>query len=579
MRRDGSGGAGRLLARARRPAVNPWGLATLREAEVDAAPPLASSVGSPVEPSRRSIRSTEAVTRTLEPGAAEPVSKAAPGETSATSSAPPARPVPLHALEPAPTGSGQSSVAARRAAAQPRPPEPAMLRSADQDSGPVGEEPAGRDVTAPGPSVPISAAAPFEAPAERTAGPPQVPRAVPSTSAVTRRRADSPDGGSGVAAGQPARRPAAAPAVMAVAESGAVARIRPKLDATAQPEPQPSAGSPVPAVVIDEIRIVTPPAASPARDPLASLAAQRVGASRHRGRRALAGVTAIQGVDETLKEVAKQAVASLSPKPDVTVGPLDRDDDDLRLNWFLYRVSPNPAYRNMEPPSTGWRTARGRPPLALRLSYLLTAFPASSTNGGDQEQFAHAGLAAAMRELHENAVINEGEPILSALAKPLVEPLRITIEDLDLEAISKIWTAVSKPLRLSVGYEVSLVVVDSTQVHTAGAPVRTRRFAVAPSLGPRLVSASPSRVGHGVEITVAVEGLTSGTIFTLAREAGDPPAPRPGRSPSRDRLRAPSRSSSPTWGSLRGLAGSTRAHRRSGCCSAATASASPSSRV
>jgi Pvc16 N-terminal domain len=236
-------------------------------------------------------------------------------------------------------------------------------------------------------------------------------------------------------------------------------------------------------------------------------------------------VTAIQGVDETLKELAKQAVASLSPKPDVTVGPLDREDDDLRLNWFLYRVGPNPAYRNMEPPRTGWRTSRGRPPLALSLSYLLTAFPASATNGGDQEQFAHAGMTAAMRGLHENALVTEDEPALSALAKPLVEPLRITMQDLDLEAISKIWTAVSKPLRLSVGYEVSLVVVDSTQVHAAGPPVRTRRVAVAPSLGPRLVSVTPGRIGHGVDFIVAVEGLTSATVLTLAREDGDPAGP------------------------------------------------------
>lgn len=239
----------------------------------------------------------------------------------------------------------------------------------------------------------------------------------------------------------------------------------------------------------------------------------------------MAGVTAIQGVDETLKELTKQAVASLSPKPDVTVGPLDREDDDLRLNWFLYRVAPNPAYQNMEPPRTGWPAARGRPPLALRLSYLLTAFPASATNGGDQEQFAHAGIAAAMRGLHENAIIGEGESLLSALAKPLVEPLRISMQDLDLEAISKIWTAVSKPLRLSVGYEVSLVVVDSTQEHTAGPPVRTRRVAVVPSLGPRLTGVSPARLGHGVDFAVAVEGLTAGTAFTLARESGDPAGP------------------------------------------------------
>jgi hypothetical protein len=237
----------------------------------------------------------------------------------------------------------------------------------------------------------------------------------------------------------------------------------------------------------------------------------------------MAGVTAIQGVDDTLKKLTSDAVAALSPKPDVTVGPLDRDVEELRLNWFLYRIAPNPAYRNMEPPRTGWRTARGRPPLALQLEYLLTAFPASTTNGGDQEQFAHAALAAAMQALHANAIVGESDPALSPLAKPLVEPLRITLDTLDLESISKLWTAVSKPLRLSVGYEVSLVVVDSAEQHVAGPPALEPRVALAPSLGPRPLSADPELVGYGQDLVVTVAGLTAGTVFTLARSLGDPP--------------------------------------------------------
>ena len=138
-------------------------------------------------------------------------------------------------------------------------------------------------------------------------------------------------------------------------------------------------------------------------------------------------VKAIQGVDDTLKKLVADAVVALAPKPAVTIGALDRDSDELRLNWFLYRVSPNAAYRNMEPPQTGWKTSRGRPPLALQLSYLLTAFPAAATNGGDQEQFAHAGLGAAMRALHENAIVTDADPALSPLARPLVEPLRICL--------------------------------------------------------------------------------------------------------------------------------------------------------
>jgi hypothetical protein len=242
----------------------------------------------------------------------------------------------------------------------------------------------------------------------------------------------------------------------------------------------------------------------------------------------MAGITAIQGVDDTLKRLTTDAVASMSPKPEVTVGPLDRDSDELRVNWFLYRISPNSAYWNMEPPATGWTTARGRPPLALRLQYLLTAFPASATNGGDQEQFAHAALTATMQALHMNAILGEDDPATSELAKPLVEPLRISLDSLDLESLSKLWTATTQPLRLSIGYDVSLVVVDSPAVHSAGPPVKERRVVVAPTMGPRLRSVEPARVSFGDELLVAVEGLTAGATFTLARETVDPAGPASG---------------------------------------------------
>jgi hypothetical protein len=242
----------------------------------------------------------------------------------------------------------------------------------------------------------------------------------------------------------------------------------------------------------------------------------------------MAGVTAIQGVDDTLKKLAFDAVSGLSPLPAITVGPLDRERDDLRLNWFLYRIGPHPSYRNMEPPATGWRTSRGRPPLALQLKYVLTAFPASATDGGDQEQFAHAGLAAAMQALHANAIVAEGDAALSPLATPLVEPLRITMDTLDLEAISKLWTAASQPLRLSVGYEVSLVVIDALDGHAAGPPVRTRRVAVVPTMGPRLLAVEPPRTSFGTDVTVTVEGLTEATTFRLARVDDDPADPAGG---------------------------------------------------
>ena len=236
----------------------------------------------------------------------------------------------------------------------------------------------------------------------------------------------------------------------------------------------------------------------------------------------MSGVGVIHGVDDTLKRVAKLAVQSMSTVPEVTVGPLKSQSTALRLNWFLYRIDPHPAYRNMEPPATGWKTARGRPPLALQLHYLLTAFPGGQPADGDQEQFSHAAIAAVMRALHSNPIIGNDDPALSPKAKPLVEPLRITLDPLDLEALSKIWTAASEAMRLSVGYEVTLVVIDSPERHAAGPPVRSRRVAVAPTMGPRLLSASPPRVSANVDVRIEAAGLTGGAIFTLARETADP---------------------------------------------------------
>lgn len=239
----------------------------------------------------------------------------------------------------------------------------------------------------------------------------------------------------------------------------------------------------------------------------------------------MAGVRAIEGVDNTLVNLATAAVASLTPRPAITVGPLDRDDDALRLNWFLHSIRPNTAYRNMEPPLTGTRTARGEPPLALELGYLLTAHPGTLTTLGQQAQFADRGLAAVMRALHDTPIIADGSPFLAAEATPLVEPLRITMDPFDLDGVSKVWTASSRPMRTTVGYRVNLAVVDSTKSFVPGPPVQERRVGVLPSMGARFLGTNPQRVGAGVNLDVELTGATGSVEFALRHEVDDPPGP------------------------------------------------------
>lgn len=231
---------------------------------------------------------------------------------------------------------------------------------------------------------------------------------------------------------------------------------------------------------------------------------------------------AIQVADTVLKRLAEAGLgeAGMQPKPDVTVGPLDRDAEGPRLNWYLYQVSPHQGLRNMEHPRTGSHTSRGAPPLALTLHYLLSVFPATLTSTGDQEQIAHVALAATMRALHETAIVGPGSPHLPVSAE-LVEPLRITLQDLDLESLTKIWTAAAQPLRLSVGYQVSLVVVEQHAQHVSGPPVGSARVLIT-GLGPRLVSAAPTRIGADLTTRLRTTGATEDTAYLLAAEAGDP---------------------------------------------------------
>ncbi len=239
----------------------------------------------------------------------------------------------------------------------------------------------------------------------------------------------------------------------------------------------------------------------------------------------MGGLRTIEGVDNTLINVATDAVAALTPRPSITSGPLDRDDDVLRLNWFLYAIRPNPALRNMEHPRFGTTTARGFPPLALELDYVLTAHPGPLTAAGQESQFANRGLAAVMQALHQQAILAEGSAHLAAEVTPLLEPLRITHSALDLDGLSKLWTSVSQPMRTTVGFRVSLVTIDDTRTHVPGPPVRQRRFAVAPSIGATFTAVSPVRVAFGDNVSVQVSGATGAVTFSIRREAGDPAGP------------------------------------------------------
>ena len=190
----------------------------------------------------------------------------------------------------------------------------------------------------------------------------------------------------------------------------------------------------------------------------------------------------------------------------VTALAPDRVDEQRNtksaLNLFLYNVTQNEAWRNMNYPS---RNAAGElinnPPLALNLHYLLTAYGA--------EQFhAEILLGYGMQLLHETPVLPRAA-IRRSLAAPTevnaggglpaamlnlytsdladqVELIKIWPQTLTTEEISRLWTAFQAKYRPTAAYQISVVLIQSEASTQQALPVRKRTISVTPFQKPAI---------------------------------------------------------------------------------------------
>ncbi|MGB2604282.1 MAG: DUF4255 domain-containing protein [Candidatus Sulfotelmatobacter sp.] len=181
----------------------------------------------------------------------------------------------------------------------------------------------------------------------------------------------------------------------------------------------------------------------------------------------------------------------------VTILPPDKARGNAsanQLNLFLYQILPNAAWRNMNIPSQVMPGETGNPPLALTLHYLITAF------GKDNDTtlpYGHHLLGKAMSILYDHALLGPDEIRAATSASfpasdldKQIERVRITLQPLSLEEISKLWSGLVTQYRLSVGYEVSVMLIESTQPKRTPLPVLKRKVLSQASLVPPLPTLS-----------------------------------------------------------------------------------------
>ena len=185
---------------------------------------------------------------------------------------------------------------------------------------------------------------------------------------------------------------------------------------------------------------------------------------------AVAGVTADQNANAALGDVNADVTAVAADAVELT-GPAATP----RLNLYMYQVSPNSGWRNVDLPSTDSRGARStNPPLGLDLHYLLTAY-------GTQELQAEVLLGYGMQLLHMVPVLTRQQiedrlpPALQAsrLAAQ-VEMVKLTQESPSTEELSKLWAAFQARYRPTAAYRASVVLIESQSAGRAPLPVLTR---------------------------------------------------------------------------------------------------------
>ena len=134
--------------------------------------------------------------------------------------------------------------------------------------------------------------------------------------------------------------------------------------------------------------------------------------------------------------------------------PADLENNNsVRLSIYLYRITENPYLKNRFP-LEGRGGAQRKPPLTLDLYYLITPLV-----GTPREQ--QIVLGKTMQVLYDRAIL-EGPDLEGSLGQS-GEEIRLVLNSVSLEELTRVWQALEIPYRLSVCYIARVAIVDSEQ--------------------------------------------------------------------------------------------------------------------
>jgi hypothetical protein len=206
---------------------------------------------------------------------------------------------------------------------------------------------------------------------------------------------------------------------------------------------------------------------------------------------AIATVTA--ALEATLQDAGNQAVGEANVhigRPDEKIA----QNDKPTIGLYLYKVTPNQAIRNNRLPT---RSTNGRlmetPAIPLDLHYLISFY------GDDSKLEPERMLGWVVQVLDTKPiltraliqqVIADHDPTLTASnLHQAVETVKATLQEMDLEAMSKLWSIFFQvPYALSLPYIFSYVLVEADNVGSPALPVTRRVVTTLPMSQARILA-------------------------------------------------------------------------------------------
>ncbi len=192
----------------------------------------------------------------------------------------------------------------------------------------------------------------------------------------------------------------------------------------------------------------------------------------------------INAVDETLRQILwssmqhdSEITSIIGTDQNITFEPpfrlvKDTQPQESALSLYLYRIVENGEMKNRPLQPDDLNVLR-YPPLSLNLFYLVTPLTNNSEND-------HKLLGKTMQILYDHAILKG--PALKGILQDTAEELRIILNPISLEDITRIWSAFMRTYFLSLSYEVKVIYIDSER-ETGGERVRRKRLEFIPKNG------------------------------------------------------------------------------------------------